>query len=475
MTDRFAVLAQVEAFARRSLADLDGRHIAEQVSPDQLRQEIATVLDAAGVEPSEVVSHLIRSLDPGMVANTSGRFFGWVMGGSLPSALAADWLVSLWDQNAAIAATSPASAIVEEVVGEWLKELLGLDPSTSYAFTTGCQMSHATCLAAARNAVLAREGWNVELDGLCGAPRVRILTGSNVHASVGRSVRLLGFGSAAMEILQEGEDGTLSPSALEGALAGGDRPTIVVLQAGDLNIGAFDPLEELIPMAQAAGAWVHVDGAFGLWLRAGSARSHLTAGIDRADSIATDVHKWLNVPYDSGVAFVRHPEPHRASMRVTASYIGPREGVRDAIDWGPEWSRRARAIPLYAALRELGRDGVAELVDRTCDITREVAFGIAELPGAHLEREPLANQALIYFDGAAEATQAENDERTARVVELVNAGGEAYFTTTVYRGRRAMRLSVCNWRIDRGDIPRVIDAVRSALRTIAEQDHASER
>lgn len=275
-------------------------------------------------------------------------------------------------------------------------------------------------------------------------------------------------------MLAEGDGGTLEAATLRRALDGGDGPSIVILQAGDLNIGAFDSLAELIPIAQAAGAWVHVDGAFGLWLRASARRRDLVAGIELADSIATDAHKWLNVPYDSGVAFVRDPEPHRAAMQVTASYIGPRPGMRDAIDWGPEWSRRARAIPLYAALRELGRDGVAELVDRTCDVTRDIACGIAGLPGARIEREPIANQAILYFqDERPGARQSDHDARTARVVELVNASGEAYFTTTVYRGRRAMRLSVCNWQVQPSDVERVVTAVATALQATGEASRSS--
>lgn len=464
MRDMSAALTRVLRFAQENLASLDERHIAETRTIDRLRADIALPLAQAASDPLEIIEHLIDAADAGMVASTSGRFFGWVMGGTLPSALAADWLVSVWDQNAAIAATSPASAVIEEVTGEWLKDLLGLPASTSYAFTTGCQMSHATCLATARNAVLARHGWDVERDGLQGAPRVRLLTGSNVHASVGRSVRLLGFGSAALEILAEGEDGTLHPETLAAALRDHDGPQIVILQAGDLNIGAFDAFEQLIPIAHAAGAWVHVDGAFGLWLRASERRRHLTAGLERADSIATDAHKWLNVPYDSGIAFVRDPVPHRAAMQVRASYIAPREGVRDQMDWGPEWSRRARAIPLYAALRELGRDGVAEIVDRTCDLARELATRVGALDGARLEREPQINQAILYFeDERPGATAADHDVRTEQVIALINEGGEAYFTGTRYRGRSAMRMSVSNWRIGPADVDRVVSAVAAAI------------
>lgn len=464
MSEISALWAKVARFADASLAGLADRPVAETKTPEELRDALAMPLPETGSAPTEIIEQLIEGADGGMVTSTSARFFGWVMGGTIPSALAADWLVSVWDQNAAIAATSPASAIVEELAGEWLKQLFGLPASTSYAFTTGCQMSHTTCLAAARNAVLARNGWDVERDGLQGAPSVRLVTGSNVHASVGRSVRLLGFGAASLEILPEGEDGTMEPSTLIDALGDQSGPTIVVLQAGDLNIGAFDDFERLIPIAHAAGAWVHVDGAFGLWARASERRRHLASGIELADSIATDAHKWLNVPYDSGVAFVRDPEPHRAAMQVKASYIAPREGMRDAMDWGPEWSRRARAIPLYAALRELGTSGVQEIVDRTCELACDLALRIAELDGARLERRPQLNQALLYFEDDREgASDADHDARTEKVIELVNKSGLAFFTGTRYRGRSAMRLSASNWRLSRSDVEIVVAAVREAI------------
>jgi glutamate/tyrosine decarboxylase-like PLP-dependent enzyme len=473
MRDAPPELMRVLRFASGHLSSLDDRRVAETLTAEELRVEFVEPMPASGSGAEEIVEHLISAADGGMVTSTGARFFGWVMGGTLPSALAADWLVSTWDQNAATAATSPASAIIEEVVGDWLRELLGLHPTTSYALTTGCQMSHTTCLAAARNAVLARCGWDVERDGLQAAPRVRLLTGSNVHASVGRSVRLLGFGSAALEILPEGAEGTLQPDLLEAALRSDRGPQIVILQAGDLNIGAFDEFRTLIAIAHAAGAWVHIDGAFGLWARASERRRYLTDGLELADSIATDAHKWLNVPYDSGIAFIRDPAPHLASMQVKADYIAPRGDIRDPIDWTPDWSRRARSIPIYAALRELGRDGVAEIVDRTCDLAHDLALRIGALDGARLEREPQINQAIIYFpDERPEATGADQDIRTKRVIELINIGGEAYFTGTRYRGRSAMRLSVSNWRIQPDDVDRTVAAVERAISLAREEASA---
>ena len=315
-----------------------------------------------------------------MLGSAGGRFFGWVIGGVLPAAMAADWLTSAWQQNAALYACSPAASVVEETVGNWLKEILHLPSSASFALVSGCQMAHVTCLAAARHALLARRGWDVEAEGLFGAPPIRILSSSERHGSFERAVRMLGFGHARIRLLPVDTEGRLAPETLAAELEQDPTaPTIVLLQAGDINIGAYDSFATLIPIAKRYEAWVHVDGAFGLWAGASPRLRHLVKGVEQADSWATDGHKWLNVPFDSGFAFVADPEAHRASLSIRAAYLTHATDARDQVDWNPEWSRRARGFPAYAALRQLGRDGLAEVIERCCRHAHSLVMRIGEL------------------------------------------------------------------------------------------------
>ncbi len=465
--DRTA-LATAYRHAERWLAELDKRSIGATATMEELRDRFGRPLAASGLPAGRVVEDLVRNAEGGLLGSGSGRFFGWVIGGTLPSALAVDWLVSTWDQNAAIHACSPAEAIVEEVAGGWLKDLFGLPETASFAFTTGTQAAHVTCLAAARHRLLRQAGWDVERDGLMGAPRLRVLTGSERHGSVDRALRLLGFGTACMEILPCDDQGRIVPEILERALEATALPTIVVLQAGDLNIGAFDPFADLVPIARRHGAWVHVDGAFGLWVRACPAYRHLAAGVDLADSWTNDGHKWLNTPFDCGYAVVRDAEAHRAAFSFRASYAQPVGSARDPIDWNPEWSRRGRALPTYAALRELGRDGVADLIGRSCDHARALVAGIGALPGVRIEWLPTINQGLLRFLAPApDATAADHDRRTDAVIAEVVSGGAAFFSGTTWRGKRCMRVSVCNWRTGQADIDRSIKAVREAIAGLA--------
>ena len=413
-----------------------------------------------GVAADRVVEDLARAADPGIIASAGGRFFGWVVGGALPSALAADWLACAWDQNAALCVTAPSAAIVEEIAGDWLKQILGLPSHASFAFVNGCQMAHVTCLAAARHALLEKEGCHVEERGLAGAPRIRIVSSDQRHGSFERAVRLLGFGSANTEYLASGADGKLQPDALEAALERDSSPAIVLLQAGEINTGIFDSFAELIPIAHSRGAWVHVDGAFGLWAAASPRYRHLVDGMSLADSWATDGHKWLNVPHDSGYAFVAHPGPHRASMSHRAAYLTNVADARDQMDWNPDWSRRARGFSTYAALRELGRNGVAALVDRCCSHARRLTEGIGSLQGAELLWTPVINQGLVRF---LDPRGVDHNRRTDDVIAAINASGEAYFSGTTWREMRAMRISVCNWRTSAEDVERTIAAVRQAL------------
>ncbi len=413
---------------------------------------------------AQVVDELVADAAAGVMGSQSGRFFSWVIGGSLPSAMAADWLTTAWDQNAGIFAASPAAAVAEEVVGGWLKALFGLPEEASFAFVTGTQMGHTTCLAAARHAVLARVGWDVERDGLQGAPRVRVLAGAERHGTVDRALRLLGFGAGRLEVLPVDAAGQVTPAGLEAALARGSGPAIVILQAGELNLGTFDAFEALVPVARAAGAWVHADAAFGLWARVSPAHAHRARGLEGCDSWVTDGHKVLNVPYDSGFAFVRDAAAHRAAMTLATSYLPAGGAARDPLDWNPEFSRRARGFPAYAALRELGREGLTALVDRLARHATALATRLGALPGAELVSAPGFNQALVRFLAPGPgASGADHDRRTDQVIAAVDASGEAFFGGVTWRGRRAMRVSVCNWRTTEADLDRAVAAVRAAV------------
>ena len=448
------------------LESLNRTGVAPTVDLPTLRRRLSKPLTEEGVPPAQVIDELARDVDGGIMASAGGRFFGWVIGGSLPSALAADWLTSAWNQNAGHSACGPAAAVVEEVAGQWLKQVLGLPAEASFALVTGCQMAHVTCLAAARHGVLAKRGWDVEKQGLFGAPPVRIISSDLRHETFERAIRLLGLGTARVAYLPADQQGHLSADAFERELAKDPAaPTIVLLQAGDVNTGAFDDFESLIPIAQQYGAWVHVDGAFGLWAAASPRYRHLVKGAEAADSWATDGHKFLNVPYDCGYAFVRDTEAHRASMSHVAAYLPPDEhNARNQLDWTPEWSRRARAFPTYAALRQLGRNGVADLVERCCRDAHSLVTQIGNLPGAEVVAEPVINQGLVRFlDQAAGASEADHDRRTDEVIAEIVATGEAFFGGTTWRGRRAMRVSVSNWQTSDEDVSRVVQAARGVL------------
>jgi glutamate/tyrosine decarboxylase-like PLP-dependent enzyme len=447
------------------LDGIDSNSVAATASLDQLRARLGVSMADRGLDAVQVVDELVAATAGGHLGSTGGRFFGWVVGGSLPAALAADWLVSAWDQNAGLYACAPASAVLEEVAGSWLKDLLGLPADASFAFTTGCQMSHVTCLAAARNALLARRGWDAERDGLTGAPRLRILTSEQCHGSVDRAARLLGLGARALTRLPSDESGCLPPCVLQAALErDADLPTIVVLQAGDLNVGAYDAYSDLVPIAHRRNAWVHVDGAFGLWAGVSPKYTELLRGIEAADSWATDGHKWLNVPYDCGYAFVADRQAHRQAMSHRANYLTHDSDARDEMDWNPEWSRRGRGAATYAALRELGRQGLCQLIERTCSHARALVTGIGSLEGAEIVREPQINQGLVRFrDPAPHAAEEDHDRRTDAVIRGIAQAGEAFFTASVWRRKRCMRVSVCNWRTNSFDVERSVAAVRRAI------------
>lgn len=445
---------------------LDTSSVAATASLETLRDRLGKPLSSEGIAADQVIDELVADVEGGLVGSAGGRFFGWVVGGALPAPVAADWLTSAWDQNAASYAAGPAVAVIEEVCGAWLKDLLGLPETASFALTTGCQMAHTTALAAARNALLARKGWDVECKGLSGAPRIRIISSDQHHSSIYRAARLLGLGSDAIQALPANDSGKLGASSLEGALVNGvEDATIVLLQAGDLNIGAFDAFGELIPTAHRHGAWVHVDGAFGLWLNTSEKYRHLLRGVEQADSWAADGHKWLNVPYDCGYAFVAHPEAHRDAMSQRASYVSNHEQARDQRDWNPEWSRRGRGVPTYAAIRQLGRLGIAAMVEASCQTAHTLVTRLAAIPGVQMMWEPQINQGLVRFlDPRHDAIDADHDRRTDEIALRVANAGEAFFSNTTWRGKRCMRVSVCNWQTNESHIERAVAAVRDALR-----------
>ncbi|HTB17598.1 MAG TPA: pyridoxal-dependent decarboxylase, partial [Bryobacteraceae bacterium] len=422
--------AALEAAFHAAIAYLDAledRPVAAAAGVSALRKRLSKPLDDRGLDAEEVVRDLVRDAQDGILGTTGGRFFAWAIGGCVPAALAADWLTSAWDQNAVLYATSPAAAVVEEVAGEWLKELLGIPRTASFAFVSGCQMAHLTCLAAARHALLENRGWDVERRGLCGSPPIRVLA-SNRHGSIERAIRLLGIGEDNVQDLELNENQQITPQALSAALAAAaGTATVVVLQAGDLNSGSFDEYGAVIPVAKQYGAWVHVDGAFGLWAGASPRYRHFLAGVEAADSWATDGHKWLNVPHDSGYAFVARPAAHRAAMSHRAPYLVHDRDARDEMDWNPEWSRRARGFSTYAALRELGRDGVTALVDGCCAHASAMVDGIGRLPGAQVLWRPSINQGLVRF---LDPSGADHDRRTDDVIGAINASGEAFFGGT---------------------------------------------
>ncbi len=474
-----ALLRRTAELAIGFLESLDERPVGATAGRDQLLTELGGPLPRAGTPPDEVIEHLVRSAEAGLIAIPGPRYFGFVIGGSLPAALAADWLTSAWDQNAGIFACGPAASVVEEVAGTWLVELLGLPEGTSVGFTTGCQMAHFTCLGAARHAVLSRFGWDVEERGLFGAPEITVVVGSETHATIPTALQFLGLGRSRSVVVDSDDQGRLRLDQLEAALPSDDSPLIVCLQAGNVNTGAFDPIGPAIELirTRCPRAWVHIDGAFGLWAAADPARRHFLAGHDGADSWATDGHKWLNVPYDCGYAFVRDPAAHSAAMSPqSAAYITYGQAERDEFRWVPEYSRRARGFATYAALRSLGQDGVAAMIDRCCRLAERMAGALRSAgDGIEVLNDVVLDQVLVRFtspggDAAAGSADADDaadaDDRTRRVVKAVQDDGTCWLGSTVWHGMAAMRISVINWSTTEADIDRSAAAIVAAHREV---------
>ncbi|HEX2057147.1 MAG TPA: pyridoxal-dependent decarboxylase [Actinomycetota bacterium] len=448
------LLALARDLALRYVETLDDRPVAGVASPSDLAAAFGGTLPDDPEDPREVVKRLADAAEPGVVATSGGRFFGFVEGGVLPAALAADWLTSTWDQNPGFHVLSPAAAAAEEAVAGWLLDLLSLPATASVGFTTGAQMASLAGLAAARHHVLAAAGWDAEGDGLTGAPRVTVVVGEERHATIGRALRFLGFGEKTPLVVASDGQGRMDADALASALDGISGPVIVCAQAGNVNTGAFDPLPRIAAATRACGAWLHVDGAFGLWAAASPRFRHLTEGADLADSWATDGHKWLNVPYDSGIVICAHPESHRAALALHAPYlVRDPDNPRDGSDWTPESSRRARVFALWAALRSLGRSGVADLVERSCDHAQRFATALAAVPGIEVLNDVVLNQVLVRVG---------DDERTRAVAASVQRGGEAWLGDTVWHGRRALRISVSDHATTEADVDRALAAILAA-------------
>ena len=456
------LLDQTAGLAADYLEALPDRPAGWLTDVEELRSRLGGPLPETPTEPREVIADLAAGAEPGLVASPGGRYFGFVIGGTTPAALAADWLTSVWDQNAGLFVCCPASAVVEEVTGAWLAELLGLPAGVGFGLVTGCQMAHVTALAAARHGVFARAGWDVGERGLIGAPAVRVLAGAERHITVDRALRLLGFGTGCVTSIDADEQGRMRPAALREAIAAGKGPAIVCAQAGNVNTGACDPLEEIADITERAGAWLHIDGAFGLWAAASPTHRHLVAGAERADSWAVDAHKWLNVPYDSGIAFCAHPEAQRAAMGVRASYLIQADpgGPRDALEWNPEFSRRARGFPVYAAIRSLGRSGIADLIDRSCAHARRFADSLSEVPGIEVLNEVVLNQVLVRFLDEA----GDHDSHTDAVIAAVQRDGTCWLSGTTIQGMRAMRISVSSHATTSDDVDRSVEAILHAAR-----------
>lgn len=439
------------------LDGLDHRPVGPPVDFAELVKSMGGPLVSHGEDPVKVMEHLCDTASTGLVATAGPRYFGFVVGGSLPAALAADWLASAWDQNGFCYLTSPAAAAAEEITRTWLLDLLGLPAEMSLGFTTGATMANYTALAAARHALLRKAGWNVEEQGLFEAPPITVVTSDESHVSVFAALQMLGLGRKRVVRVPADGQGRMEADALGDTLARVRTPLLVCAQAGNVNTGAFDPIAEIARRVHDCQGWLHVDGAFGIWAAASPEHRSKVAGIEQADSIAIDAHKWLNVPYDSGLAFVRDRAAHHAAMTLNAPYYAPAEDVaRDNHNWVPEASRRARGFAIYAALKTLGRDGVAELVDRCCRLARRMADRLAKAPGVQILNDVVLNQVLVRF---SPSSADDADAFTAQVIRKVQEDGTCWAAGTTWHGMHAMRISVSNWSSWETDIDVSAEAI----------------
>ncbi|MDA1306591.1 MAG: aminotransferase class V-fold PLP-dependent enzyme [Acidobacteria bacterium] len=453
MSSRPDLLKRAADHAVAYLDTIADRHVGALATGDQLRQQLGVPLPESGDPDAEVIDALAMAGALGTVATQGRRYFGFVVGGSVPAATAADWLVSAWDQNAGVYVLSPVVSVIEDITAGWLKDLAGLPAGWSTGFVTGCQAANFTALATARHHVLAQAGWDVEANGLYGAPWVHVVCSEESHYTIFNALKLLGFGADRVTRVAADDQGRMRADALARTLESLTGPTIVCAQAGNVNTGAFDPLDEIAALTTAHGAWLHVDGAFGLWAAASPSRAHLVKGITRADSVATDAHKWINVPYDSGVVFTAHPASHRRAMTLAAAYIIESAKERDPHEFVPEESRRGRAVPIYAALRTMGRQGFSALIDRCCTLATRLAGHLRADPRIEILNDVVLNQVLV------RVRDVDPDAATRAMVDRLQHEGTCWASGTTWHGMAALRLSVSNYATTEADIDRTAEAI----------------
>jgi glutamate/tyrosine decarboxylase-like PLP-dependent enzyme len=450
------LLESTADIATQFLESLPERPVGARQGPAEMLAALDRPLQAEPTEPQQVIEELARVVEPGLTGMPSGRFFGWVIGGGLPAAVAADWLTTVWDQNAGSADGTPAAATIEHVVLRWITDLLEL-PAASGALVTGAQMANFVGLAAGRAEVLRRAGWSIDVDGLVGAPPIEVFIGAERHGTIDRALRMLGFGTRQIRVIEADREGRMRVDQLDLA---GDQPAIVCAQLGNVNGGGCDSLVALDEHVQRARkhrpVWLHVDGAFGLWARVAPARRALVEGVERADSWATDAHKWLNTPYDCGIALLRDADAHRRTFAGGASYLPGDAIVPNPFDRTPELSRRARGFALWAALRGLGRSGVTDLVERCCSLAQLFARELSTIPGVEIMNEVSLNQLVVRF---RDPTGRDHDAHTRAVVAGAVADGVCFPSVTTWRGSAAMRLSLSNWSTDEDDVRKSVAAI----------------
>jgi glutamate/tyrosine decarboxylase-like PLP-dependent enzyme len=476
--DRRRLLDRTADLANDFLDRLPDRPVGSKADLASLRAALGGPLPEGPSEPIAVIESLARAAEPGLIATAGPRYFGFVVGGSVHAAVAADWLTSAWDQNTGLYALSPASAVAEEVAAAWLLEIFGLPDGSSVGFTTGATMASFTAIAAARSRVLQRAGWNVETDGYVGAPPIAVVVSDESHVTIFVSLQMLGLGRERVHRVATDDQGRMRVDALRETLDRLDGPIIVNAQAGNVNTGAFDPLPEIVEAVRGkSNAWLHVDGAFGLWAAAAPELRDHVAGLAGADSWTTDAHKWLNVPYDSGIVIVKDAPAHHASMTLGAAYyVETAGGERDNYNWVPESSRRARGFPVYAALKSLGRSGLAEMIGRGCVLARRMADGLRGAEGVTILNDVVLNQVLVRFsppgsaDGVGGGDAAATDEFTRRVIAAVQADGTCWLGGTTWHGMAAMRISVSNWSTTEADADVSVEAILRCARAVAAQD-----
>ena len=457
-----ALATRVALHACDYLATIAERPVKASLTGDELRALLGGPLPSTGEDPIRVIDQIAAAGTKGTVASQGPRYFGFVTGGSLPAAMAADWLVSAWDQNAQMYVMSPIAAVVEQIAAEWLKDLFTVPSHWSVGFVTGAQMANFTALLTARHHLLERVGWDVERHGLFGAPPIDVLVGDQSHRTISTALRMIGFGAERVRRVDTDGQGRMRTDRLEQLLRDGSGPCVVCAQIGNVNTGAADPIADIAPLTHARDAWLHIDGAFGLWAAVSPSRRSLAAGIDQADSLATDGHKWLNVPYDSGIVLTAHPEAHQQSLLMPVHYIQTTPGERDPRGFTPDESRRARALPIYAALRVLGRDGVSALVDRCCDLATRMAARLGSHASVRILNDVVLNQVLVQFrrPGSDDAAAA---ALTQEVIARVQADGTCWAGGTKWHDQSAMRISISNWSTTAADIERSATAILEAV------------